>query len=134
MFDVVLAVRNPLRTAISASVPGATPVLYLGKREGTVVVPHALIRSGNEVPARTILAEYITTVILDMWARSLSEIQLMENAVAYLDDHHAPSYGNAINPYYSVESKPVLNEAENLEHVTITFVVTYVDKRKVLVR
>lgn len=134
MYDALLATRIPMRTAITASVPGVTPVLYLGKREGTVVVPHALARNGTEVPVRTMLAEYMTPVTLDIWARSLTEAQLIENAVAFLDDFHAPSYGNAINPYYSVESKTVLGEAEGVEHVTVTYAVTYQDKRKVVVR
>jgi hypothetical protein len=71
-----------------------------------------------------------TLVVLHLYARSAREIQLMENAAAFLDDHWAPSYGLAYAPHFTVQSKPRNPEDEGRWHTTISYLATYADRRK----
>lgn len=106
------------------------PKLYVGKVDQEAIVPYAWIRRGSEGPLLSVAARDEATVYLDLYARSSSEAQIMENAAAFLDDYNAPPYGNALSIRYRLASKTQLSEAETREHVTILYSVRYGDKRK----
>jgi hypothetical protein len=135
----VLAVRTPLRAAIeSLSLTSGTttvvPRLYVGVVPSniTVIPPYSYIYRGGETPLTGNGELYEATVYLNHYARSSSELQIMENASAFLDDYNPPPFGNATHIYYTIASKTQLSEAETREHGTALYAVRYADKRKLI--
>lgn len=133
MFDVVLSVRDKLRYDIEAlDLWGVSPKLYVGSVKSDAVVPYGWIRRSSEAPYQATAVVFETLVYLDLWGRSSQEIQLLENAAAFLDDYNPPPYGNAGRIRYVVQSKTQLSEDENREHSTALYAVRYVDLRKTI--
>jgi hypothetical protein len=126
-------VRTPLRTAIEGlNLLGVTPQLYIGAVPNNATVPYAWFRRGGEGPLVPEAQKYEATVYLDIYGRSSQEVQLMENAAAFLDDYNPAPYGNALSIRYFQASKTQLSEGENREHSTILYRVTYADARRLV--
>lgn len=133
MLDCVISVVNETRSALNAAIPGTATPLYVGlQRPATATLPHAWLRESNEGPFEPNLRRVEDIVYLDLYARSSGELQKMENAVSFLDDHNPTGYGNAAGITYLIQSKTRLAEAEGAVHTTILFSVRYFDKRKLI--
>jgi hypothetical protein len=69
-------------------------------------------------------------VYLDVWARSLAELDKYEDAIAFLDWFQFPTYGKAQNPRYRTSgSKTILPEGNNVWHGTYIYEVRYSSAR-----
>lgn len=133
MYDLVIAVRDDVRDAIEdLTLSGVSPKLYVGSVSASAVLPFAWLRRGGEVPLQKTAEKYEATIYLDIYARSSTEAQLMENAVAFLDDYNPAPYGDAEGIHYYQASKTQLSEAEQREHVTILYRVPYSDRRRLV--
>lgn len=130
MNDVVDAVLPELRTRLAAVGGTPVPAVYFGAVPATAALPYAWIYTGDDVPSEPYYGIMTAIVALHLYARSAREIQLLENAAAFLDDYRAPGFGLAYAPHYAVQSKPRIPENEGRWHTTITYAVAYADKRK----
>lgn len=123
--DAILPVLRPKMTALSPPVN-----VYFGAVPSAATLPYCWIYTGDDAPADPYYGFMTSLVVVHLYARSIREIQLLENACAFLDDYRAPSYGLAWAPHYLVQSKPRLPEDEGRYHTTITYTVDYADRRK----
>jgi hypothetical protein len=128
MNDVVDAILADLRAKMLAL--SAPAQVYFGAVPTNAVLPYCWIYIGDDIPAEPYFGMMSTLVVLHLYARSAREIQLMENAVVYLDDYRAPNFGLAWAPHYRVQSKPRLPEDEGRWHTTVSYLVDYADRRK----
>lgn len=132
MLDATVSVRQPLRDALTPL--GAK--LYTDERfdpGGTVRVPYAWFYSASEGDAPPTLYGYLEdTVSLDLFASSQRQMANLEDAVEFMDDYHADSYGNARFPHYRFQSKTRLFESEGIIHTTILYTCRYFDLRKLV--
>lgn len=132
MLDCVMAVKSKIEEKFAATDTSPLPILYINMHAGLdtrAPLPHGWMYPGVEGPGR-FWWQLEETPSLHLYARSLGEMQELEDAVEFLDDHQAPTFGDAIAPHYELASKQRLPEGENLWHTTITYTVTYSDNRK----
>lgn len=133
MLAVVDAVDPLITQNFDDSGLSPVPKLYTTSREVSddepVQMPHGWIYPGTESPG-PMWFQLEEIVTLHLYGRSLGELDVLEDAVAFLDDHWAPNAGDAIAPYYKLQSKSRLPEGENVWHTTIFYSVTYTDLRK----
>lgn len=98
------------------------------------MLPFFWLHRGGESATLKRAGKYEAQVYMDMYARSSAEAQRMENAVAFLDDYNPAPNGNAMSIRYELASKTQLSEAEQREHITVLYRVTYADKRQLIPR
>ncbi len=134
MFDVVLAAEPEARPALLASLPGVVAVpLYVGLRVDTTArPPYGWLRESSESPFQPTPGIWEGLVYLDLYARSSAELQRMENAMVFLDNHNLSGYGNAARVHYRIQSKTRITEAEGTVHGTYLYSARYADKRKMV--
>lgn len=130
MLDATISVREPIRAAITPL--GAK--LYTDQRTepgGTVRIPYAWLYSTTESDAPTNFYGFLEDIVsLDLFASSQRQLANLEDAVAFLDDYRAETYGNAILPHYLRQSKTRIFESEGVLHCTVLYAVRYTDLRK----
>jgi hypothetical protein len=84
------------------------------------------------VEERPTLERYQDTVYVDIFARDLRELGLLEAAVDKMHKHQFPTYGAAVNPRYWRESKTYLEEASNRLRYSYLFTASYMNANKLL--
>lgn len=130
MLDATVSIRQPVRDALTPL--GAK--LYTDQRTepgGSVRIPYAWLYSTTESDAPKNIVGYLEDIVsLDLFANSQRQLANLEDAVAFLDDYRAETYGNAILPHYLMQSKTRIFESEGVLHTTILLSCRYTDLRK----